>query len=113
MRQKSLAIGLLVTLVAATGGIIGAQAASTSENDAIADLAAVKISLIEAVTAAESKSGGHATRAELESDAGKLAYEVEIVMPNQKVLDMSINATSGAVMSQRADAADHGEDERD
>lgn len=113
MRQKSLAIGLLATFIVATGGVIGAHAAATPKNDAIADLAAAKISLVDAVSAAESGSGGRATRAELEGDAGKLAYEVEIVMPDRQVFDVSVDAASGAVLSKHADAADHGEDERD
>lgn len=89
-----------------------AYAENRSENDTVA--APARVSLAQAVALAEQHTNGRASRAILEQTRAGSVYEVEIVTPGQ-VLDVSVNAESGAIVSAREDAADSGrnEDEHD
>lgn len=108
--KRTLAIAALLTTVglAAAGGLALAKNAR-GENDAIADLAQAKITLVQAVSAAEGHAAGKATKAELEHERGRAVYEVEVVTPDRKVFDVKIDAVDGKVLSSQADAVDHGE----
>ncbi len=93
-------------ILAATG--IAAYAAAGTDNDA-ATLPTTKISMSQAVTAAEQHASGRATRAELEHTKGGIAYDVEVVN-GAKVVDVKVDAEKGTVISAAADQADHDDD---
>ena len=68
MRNKYvLALGGLVIVVTA-GTMAYAEQASTHENDALADVAKVQVSVTQAITTAEQAASGKATKAELENE---------------------------------------------
>lgn len=109
-RKLSISALIMAAGVATAGGLAYAKTTS-GENDAITDLAKAKISLTQAVGAAESQSGGKATKAELEGERGTIAYQVEVVTPDNKVFDVRVDAVDGKVLSSKQDQADRGEKE--
>lgn len=117
MRTKAIVSGALLAavLTAATGGLVYASQAVDATNDAVHDLAQARISLAQAVGQAEAHAGGKATKAELESDHGVAAFEIEIVTAQNQVFDVKVDARDGKVLSSKADKADDAdrEDEGD
>lgn len=99
---------LAVTIVAA--GSVAYAATGAMENDARAIVAA-KISLVQAVTAAEQHAGGRATHAEYENSKQGWVYDVEVVN-GPKVFDVRVDADKGTIMSSAEDKAEH-DDEQD
>lgn len=112
MRTRKLSFTLLAfTALLATGAGV-AYARDAGENDALADLAKARVSLVQAVNTAEHHIGGRATQAELETEHGKTAYEIEVVAADRTVHDVKVDAASGKVLSTAVDKADseHGEE---
>ena len=99
----------IATVVLATAGAV-AFAARTMENDAVAGPPA-KISLTQAIAAAEQQANGKATRAEYEQIKTGWAYDVEVVS-GAKVFDVRVDADRGTVISSAEDTADR-DDEHD
>lgn len=109
-RKTSLAALIAVAGIATAGGIAYANQAGV--NDAVADLAKAKITLEQAVTAAQQHhAGGKATKAELESKKGATFYEVEVVAANNQVFDVKIDTADGKVLSSKLDTHDSGKDD--
>lgn len=102
-----------LTIVGSSGIMIisGAALAEQSENDAL-QIERAKISLTEAVAAAEAKTGGRATKAEYENAAEGWIFDVEVVA-GKTVSDVHVNAETGAILSVAADAVDNDEEEQD
>ena len=113
MKSKIIIPALLVAAGIATAGGLAFANTSGGENDAIADLAKAKITLVQAVNAAEAQTGGKATKAELEGEHGALVFDVEIVTPDNKVFDVKVDAADGKVLSSKLDQADRGEKDDD
>jgi uncharacterized membrane protein YkoI len=106
MTTRNITLSLLAfTAVLATGAGV-AYASGANENDALADLAKARVTLVQAVGTAEKHVGGRATQAELETEKGQTAYEVEVVAANRTVHDVKIDAVSGKVLSSTIDKAD-------
>ena len=105
-RKRAMFASVAAVLLTAAGAATYASKDSTPENDAISDLARAKVSLVSAVGVAEQQSGGKATRAELESEDGVTAFEVEIVTPDKKVLEIKVDALTGKVLSSKEDKPD-------
>lgn len=104
----------LAALAALSAAAIGtAFAAKPMENDAMA-ISHAKISLAQAVAAAEQHANGKASKAEYESTKAGRAYDVEVVSGN-KVFDVKVDAEKGTVLASTEDKADHddGHDETD
>ena len=101
-----------ITIAAVTLATAGAMAfaAKTLENDAIAAPPA-KISLTQAIAAAEQQANGRATRAEYEHTKAGWAYDVEVIS-GTKVFDVRVDADKGTVISSAEDTADR-DDEND
>lgn len=99
--------------VATAGGLAYAKQSGVTENDAVTDLGKAKVSLNQAVSAAEAQAGGKATKAELDGEGGQLAFSVEVVSADSKVFDVRVDATDGKVLSSKQDAADRGGKEDD
>jgi uncharacterized membrane protein YkoI len=115
MNRKIAIPALIMAAGIATAGGLAYAKSGGDQNDAIADLAKAKITLTQAVGAAEAQSGGKATKAELEGERGALVYQVEVVSADNRVLDVKVDAADGKVLSSKPDAADRGgkEDEDD
>ena len=99
---------ILAAAVTTAGGLAYAKQSSAMEEDNAADLARAKISLSQAIGTAESHAAGKAVKAELHSEKGALAFDVEVVTADKKVMDVRIDATDGKVLSSQLDMADHG-----
>jgi uncharacterized membrane protein YkoI len=65
-----------------------------------------KISMAQAVDAVQSRVGGTVVQAELDSEAGKPVYEVEIIAPDKTVHDVEVSAVSGKILSIEMDDDD-------
>jgi uncharacterized membrane protein YkoI len=104
---------LLVAAGIATAAGLAFAKTSGDENDAVADLAKVRISLVQAVSAAEAHAGGRATKAELDGERGAVVFDVEVVTPDSKVFDLKVDAADGKVLSSQLDQADRGEKDED
>jgi uncharacterized membrane protein YkoI len=97
---------VLATIAALTVAAIGsAYAAKSEENDAAA-LAQTKISLTQAIAAAEQHVNGKAARAELEDENGTIVYGVE-VLSGTKTMDVKVDVRDGKILSAQADTEDH------
>lgn len=99
-----------IAAVVLTASAIAAYAANTQDNDAVS-LPVTKITLTQAVAAAEQQASGRATRAELEHSKNGVVFDVEVVS-GAKVFDVRIDAEKGTVISSAEDTADH-DDEND
>ena len=104
-RKQTLIIGALAAAALATTAVYAEHRESGEQNEAAA-LAQAKISLSQAIAAAEQHAGGKAARAELEDENGKLVYGVE-VLGGGKSTDVKVDITTGQVLSAQADTADH------
>lgn len=98
---KVAAAGLLFSLVAASAY----SASQTSENDAAA-ISGAKITLSQAISAAEQHVQGKAARAELEHSKGKLVFDVEVVN-GAKTFDVKVDPEKGTVLASTEDKTEH------
>jgi uncharacterized membrane protein YkoI len=104
----------MAALAALSATAIGtAYAAKSAENDALA-INGAKISMTQAVTAAEQHVGGKASRAEYERHKGQWVFDVEVVK-DTKVTDVKVDPASGSVIAATEDKTDHddGHDKED
>lgn len=65
-----------------------------------------KISLQQAIAAAEAKVGGKAIEADLEHEKGSVVYDVEVLAANGTKHDVKVNADNGQVISSKVDHPD-------
>ena len=100
-------IAIVTTVLAAAGAM--AYAAKSMENDATA-ITEAKISMIQAITAAEQHASGKAARAEYESTKAGWVYDVEVVS-GAKVFDVRVDADKGTVISSVQDTGDRDDDQ--
>lgn len=104
--QRNTLIALFTATTLLAGGVSLAVASTAAPaNDALA-AAQAKVGLTQAIAAAEQHVGGKATKAEFDDELGQTRYEIEVVK-GQQVMDVKIDATSGAVLSAKADSVDH------
>lgn len=109
MKRKIMIPALVLAAgVATAGGMAYATQSGVTQNDAVADLAKAKISLGQAVSAAEAQAGGKATKAEFDGERGQAVFDVEVVTADSKVFDVRVDAADGKVLSSKQDAADRG-----
>lgn len=111
-RKSTISVLILAAGVAIAGGLVCARI-SMAEDDASADLAKARITLTQAVGAAEAHVSGKATKAELEGERGTLIFLVEVVTADNKVFDVKVDAADGKVLSSQQDQADRGEKDDD
>lgn len=109
--KRTLMIPALIVAagVATAGGLAYAKQSGTAENDAVSDLDKAKITLVQAVSAAEAQAGGKATKAELDGERGAVAFDVEVVTPDNKVFDVKVDAADGRCCQQTRSGRSWGE----
>ena len=107
--SKKTLIAAAVVAMAGAGTV--AYAARHLENDALAIMNA-KISLVQAIAAAEQHANGKATRAEFDRTLQGGLYDVEVVSGG-KVFDVTVDADKGTVLSSVEDTGDREGDEHD
>lgn len=110
--RTSILATIACTIVAATLAATAVYAArgENQDHDDAAALAQAKISLTQAITAAEQHVNGKASRAELEDENGKLVYGVEVVSGG-KATDVKVDINTGQILSAQTDQADREGDE--
>ncbi|MET0406468.1 MAG: PepSY domain-containing protein [Cystobacter sp.] len=94
---------LLPTFVLMIG--LAAGAASASKAGEIKMLAQTKISLQQAIDAAQRHQGGQALEASLDDDSFKPVYEVTLVK-DSRVYDVWVDGVDGKVVGAREDVKD-------
>lgn len=105
--KKSLLFGVLgVTALGASLAFAGVNGANEGQENDAALLSKAKISLTQAIAAAEGHVRGKAIRAELEDENGTLVYGVEVVNGTQAT-DVKVDINDGRILSAQADQADH------
>ena len=113
-RNTTLAALIAAAGIATAGSLAYAAQGGAGENDALAALGQAKVTIGQAITAAEQQhAGGKATKAELEMKKGAAIYEVEVVAPDRQVFDVKVSAVDGRVLSSQLDKADRENDEKD
>lgn len=111
-RKISFAALIAAAGIATAGGLAYANQTGTGVNDAVADLANAKITMEQAITAAQQHhTGGKATKAELDSKKGVSFYDVEVVAANNQVFDVKIDAADGKVLASTLDKHDSDKDD--
>jgi uncharacterized membrane protein YkoI len=90
--MKTVALALFVAVPALAG-----NAAKQAQR-----LSQAKITLGEAIAAAEAKANGKAVNADLDSHRGKVVFEVE-VLSNARLFDVMIDAADGKVLELKED----------
>ena len=68
-----------------------------------------KISLSDAIRAAEIESKGKAVETGLNDDNGAVSYQVEVLMPDGKRTDVFVDLNTGKVLKMAAAESDEGE----
>lgn len=105
MEQATKQAGYVAAFLVLSAAVFGtAYAAKSNENDALA-INSAKISLVQAITAAEQHVGGKASGADYEQHKGKWVFDVEVVKDKQ-VMDVKVDATSGKVIVATVDKVD-------
>lgn len=103
----SATLGALI-LAATTGTIAYAGSSRGQDNDALTDLSKAQVPIAQAIATAEQAASGKATKAKLENKRQGPVYEIEVANPStRKIMDVRVDAASGAVLSTRDDHADH------
>lgn len=100
MKQKSGSMFALAMLLAAgTLAFSGIAYSDEKEKSGKAEMAAAaKVTIAQAVKIASEKISGTIIEAELEKKHNKLVWEIEIVTAENKVMEVHIDADSGAVI---------------
>ncbi len=99
MRMNNLLVACLLGM-----GLV-ADAAFASHASELRMLAQTKISLQQAIDAAQRHQGGQALEASLDDDSFKPVYEVSIVKDN-RVFDVWVDGVDGKVLGAREDVKD-------
>jgi len=81
-----------------TGGGLAYADGKDKEDDKATMAAAAKVTIEQAVKTASQKVPGKIIEAELETKHNRLVWEVEIVTSDKKVMEVHIDAASGAVI---------------
>jgi uncharacterized membrane protein YkoI len=110
MKRDTIIATTAVALGLAGGVAAFAKAGADTENNALADLAKAKakVTLSQAISAAEAQAGGRAIQAELDGENGTTVYKVEVVSADSQARDVTVDVTEGKVLSSKLDQADHG-----
>ena len=103
MTREAKVIALFVLAIVLTCGLTLAN----KENETLVGLAHAKITLAQAVDAAESSAGGRATSAELEVERDKVLFRIAVATSNRQIVEVVVDAVDGTVRPRggRADLA--------
>ena len=103
--KKALLFGAIAAGILASSLVYASRGENGEQHEAAA-LAQAKISLSQAISAAEQHVQGKAMRAELEDENGTLVYGVE-VLNGSNTTDVKVDINNGKILSAQADQADH------
>jgi uncharacterized membrane protein YkoI len=108
MRQRSATIfALSILLSAGTLAAAGIAFGDEKEKNGKAEMAAAaKVTIDQALKTASDKVPGKVIEAELETKHNKLVWEVEVVTAQNKVMEVRIDADTGAVIDVEEEKAE-------
>lgn len=97
----------------AAGALADSGAAYGGEKKGKAEMAAAaKVTIDQAIKTASEKVSGKVIEAELEKKHGKLVWEVEVVTAENKVMEVHIDAETGAVIDVEEEGAGAKKDQK-
>ena len=107
MRQRSSTVCALTILLAAGTLAAGLAFADEEEKNGKAEIAAAaKVSIDQALKTASEKVPGKIIEAELEMKHTKLVWEIEVVTADKKLMEVHIDADTGAVIDVEEEKAE-------
>ena len=108
MRQRSSSMfALSILLAAGTLAAAGIAFGDEKEKNGKAEMAAAaKVTIDQAIKTASEKVSGKIIEAELEKKQNKLVWEVEVVTADKKLMEVHIDADTGAVIDVEEDKAE-------
>lgn len=108
MKQRSFTMfALPILLAAGTLGAAGIAFGDENEKNGKAEMAdAAKVTADQAVKTALDKVPGKVIEAELEKKHNKLVWEVEVLTADKKVMEVHIDADTGAVIDVEEEKAE-------
>ena len=95
---KELSTWFTLATLALTAGLLMEASPAFGESNKVEKAAAAKVSIDEAVTTARERVSGMVIEAELEQKHERLIWEVEVVTPDKKIMEIHIDAKTGAVI---------------
>lgn len=98
MRRRSSALFALAMLLLAVGTLAVGEAYSGEKKSKAEMAATAKVTIDQAIKTASEKVSGKVIEAELEKKHDKLVWEVEVVTAENKVMEVHIDAETGAVI---------------
>lgn len=101
MRPQSFIVFALALFVAAgTLAVTGPASADEKEKNGKAEMAAAaKVTIEQAIKTVSAKVAGKVIEAELEKKHNKLVWEVEVITPENKTIEVHVDANTGAVIA--------------
>lgn len=97
--NKTLLAGIALVTTA------GLSTAALADREDILLMKEAKVSLINAIQAAEKHQGGRAYEANLDDDSFRPAYEVSVIK-DDRIYDVQVDAVTGEVLGAREDIDD-------
>lgn len=110
MSKHTVIIAFTTAAAIAMGSFAVAGNNKRAEADDAMAVNQAKISLTQAIAAAEQHTPGRSAKAEFEHSKGKAVFDVEVVA-GSKVMDIKVDAMSGKVIAATEDRADHDDDQ--
>ena len=95
MTREAKVIALFVLAIVLACGL----ALANKENETLVGLAHARITLAQAVDAAERSAGGRATSAELEVERGKVVFRIAVATSKRRIVEVVVDAVDGTVRS--------------
>ena len=97
MKSNTFFSGLLIT-----ASILGFNANAIADEDGLKAMQTAKVSLVQAIKAAEDNSQGKAIKAELELEKDKPLFEVDVAVEG-KIFEVKVDGETGRVISSKED----------
>lgn len=105
--RKLIAMAAGALLIVAGGRVFAAEKHGHGDQDDLATLAKSRVTLADAVAAAERQTGGRAMEAAVEEENGAAVFEVKVAS-NNAVQKVVVDAQSGKVLKVGPSADGHG-----
>ncbi len=102
MKRISL-YGLAMAILVLAAGAMTVADSAFGEPNKVEMAAAAKVSIAEGIKTASETVSGTIVEAELEQKQDKLVWEVEVVTAEHKVIEVHIDAETGAVLDVKED----------
>ncbi len=98
-QHNKILTALFTLLITASAAANVAQASESKDKEAkeLTLFSQAKISLIDAIKAAEQKTGGKALEAELDDESSTVQFEIEIIKDG-KIYEVIVDGTTGNVL---------------